>query len=225
MRNRYSDAERRTAQAIDALCRELGLGGQCDALWDHLFEQPLPSSELWRSGCASTSTRCAATSRGGAARRATARGVHGGLDRGGRAGPRADGPVVVVCGGFHAPALRALAAREAGAPDVPRAAEPGRASARSYLVPYSFRRLDSFAGYESGMPSPEFYQAVWEHGPEQAAGSACPRVVARLRGRGQHVSSADLIAASRMADGLARLRGHCGACARSTCSTGWRPRW
>ncbi len=34
----------------------------------------------------------------------------------------------------------------------------------SYLVPYSFRRLDSFAGYAAGMPSPAYFQALWEGG-------------------------------------------------------------
>ncbi|MEV0897869.1 DUF5682 family protein [Actinoplanes sp. NPDC049802] len=93
-----------------------------------------------------------------------------------------------------------------GWPAVPE--PPDGATARSYLVPYSFRRLDAFGGYQSGMPSPEYYQRLWESGPEQAARYLVTAVAERLRKRGQPVSTADLIAARAGAEALARLRGH-----------------
>ncbi|WP_433337343.1 DUF5682 family protein [Spirillospora sp. CA-294931] len=126
-----------------------------------------------------------------------------------RAGDR---PVLVVTGGFHTPALRAMLAAGPGGdepdgwPEVP--APPEDATGGSYLVPYSFKRLDSFTGYQSGMPSPEYYQRLWESGPERAAGALTEIVVTRLRERRQVVSTADLIAARTLTDGLARLRGH-----------------
>jgi hypothetical protein len=95
---------------------------------------------------------------------------------------------------------------EPGWPEVPE--PPTGATAGSYLVPYSFRRLDAFGGYQSGMPSPEYYQQLWESGAEQAARYLITAVAARLRRRGQPVSTADLIAARAGAEALARLRGH-----------------
>ena len=91
-------------------------------------------------------------------------------------------------------------------PEVP--ALPEGALGGSYLVPYSFRRLDSFDGYQSGMPSPAYYQALWERGPEGAAQGLVEAVAGRLRQRRQPVSTADLIAARATAEGLATIRGH-----------------
>src|SRR3954470_8688971 len=118
------------------------------------------------------------------------------------------GDVVAVCGGFHKPALERLHLEADGSvwPEFP-AAETAAQHGR-YLVPYSFKRLDSFVGYESGMPSPEYYQAVWERGPEQAAQAMLEQATRRLRKQKQTVSTADLIGVSTMAEGLARLRGH-----------------
>ncbi len=76
--------------------------------------------------------------------------------------------MVVVTGGFHRPALIRLA--EEGDPTWPELPEPpADAVVGSYLVPYSFRRLDAFDGYQSGMPSPAYYQHLWESGPGEAA--------------------------------------------------------
>ncbi|MFB9838889.1 DUF5682 family protein, partial [Actinoallomurus acaciae] len=91
-------------------------------------------------------------------------------------------------------------------PEVPRPAAGSVAG--SYLVPYSFRRLDAFSGYQSGMPSPEYYQRLWEQGAAAAADGLVEVVATRLRGRGVAVSTADLIAARTLSAGLARLRGH-----------------
>ena len=95
-----------------------------------------------------------------------------------RAGDR---PVVVVTGGFHRPALiRLLAGRDtastvdngaAGWPEVPRF--PEGAVGGSYLVPYSFKRLDAFHGYQSGMPSPGYHQRLWEAVWEDSEQEVC----------------------------------------------------
>ncbi|MFC9896335.1 DUF5682 family protein [Nocardia sp. NPDC127579] len=91
-------------------------------------------------------------------------------------------------------------------PEVP--AFPDGAVGGSYLVPFSFRRLDAFAGYQSGMPSPAYYQRLWAEGAERAAEAITEAVVSRLRMRGQVVSTADLIGARALTLGLSRLRGH-----------------
>src|SRR5690606_15710273 len=71
-----------------------------------------------------------------------------------------EGPVLVVCGGYHAPGLaRRWREVDTTMPQVPPpAGEPTSADDSdevrygSFLVPYSFHRLDSFTGYASGMP-------------------------------------------------------------------------
>jgi len=204
VRNRYSDGARRTSLAIDRLCERFGVDGM-DALWDHLFEQEIAVDVL--------EERLAAYFVG----------LRGDLDGGDRDGPREDfmagcvahytklakgRDVVVLTGGYHKPALEHLVPKESGdaLPELPLPDESVRRG--SFLVPYSFRRLDSFVGYESGMPSPQYYQSVWEEGLEAAPEALLETAVKRLRKKDQRVSAADLIAVRTMAEGLARMRGH-----------------
>lgn len=206
VRNRYSDGDRRTSQAIRELCDRLGVDGM-DALWDHLFEQPMPETVLEER------------------LRVYFDGLRGDEPGGDCDGPREDfmarciawaakdaeragRDVVVLTGGYHKPALEKLVPSMDGAewPTL----EPAPADVRrgSFLVPYSFKRLDSFVGYESGMPSPDFYQTLWEKGPEEAPEQMMRAAVTRLRAKEQRVSAADSIATRTMAEGLARMRGH-----------------
>jgi len=206
VRNRYSDRGRRRLSYVERLCRKLGVDG-LDALWDHLFEQPMHTDALAaRLDAYFEALRGEDDGRpaidGDDAREAmmAAHVAH--------AMAEDAGPVVVVCGGYHAPAL-ARRWREVDAPGPPRVPTPG-ADVRhgSYLVPYSFRRLDSFTGYEAGMPSPNYYQQLWEHGPRVAGERMLEAAVRRLRDKRQPLSAADLIAAETMTRGLMRLRGH-----------------
>jgi Family of unknown function (DUF5682) len=199
VRNRYHDRPQRGY--VERLCEKLRVDN-VDALWDHLFEQPLASNEL-----------AARLDEYFVAVRGEAPGDE-------RDAPREDfmrrcigwalaqgGDVLVVCGGFHAPALAST--QPSTEPDFPAVeAAPEGARQGSYLVPYSFKRLDSFVGYESGLPSPAYYDAVWELGPERAAETMLRRAAERLRDRKQLVSPADLIAYSTMTAALARVRGH-----------------
>ncbi|MFG2000709.1 DUF5682 family protein [Spirillospora sp. NPDC048911] len=207
-RNRYADDEQRYAEVMDRLCRRFAVDNT-DALWDHMVEVE-PDDHLEERLAAyfdlvrgEVATRQDSAHDDGAREAYMARWIRAAAAK---AGGRA---VVVVTGGFHRPALQALV-REPGDgdgwPEVP--SPPEGASGGSYLVPYSFRRLDSFTGYQSGMPSPEYYQRLWESGPEDAAQGLVEAVVARLRKRRQAVSTADLIAARTLTEGLARLRGH-----------------
>ncbi|MEH0936394.1 DUF5682 family protein [Micromonospora psammae] len=212
--NRYADADQRYADAVARLCATLAVDN-VDALWDHLFE--IGSDDGLAERLATYFDLLRGESEAGeddAAREAyMARWVRAARSR---AGGR---PVLVVTGGFHRPALIRLVdaappagsaagadVDDAGWPAVP-APDPG-AVASSYLVPYSFKRLDAFDGYQSGMPSPAYYQRLWEDGPERAADALVETVATRLRARRQPVSTADLVAARTMAGGLARLRGH-----------------
>jgi hypothetical protein len=209
--NRYSDAERRYADATDRLCRAFAVDN-VDALWDHLVEVADPEGLEARLDqyFAVVRGESEADPRDWAREAYMAHWIRATL-----AGT--DGPVLVVCGGFHAPALRQAVedgitvdglagADDAVLPVLP--APPEGVETGGYLVPYSFKRLDSFAGYQSGMPSPEYYQRLWEAGPEAAAATLVQRITKRLRDRGLHVSTSDLIGARSLTEGLARLRGH-----------------
>jgi len=199
--NRYSDAERRYTDATDRLCAAFAVDN-VDALWDHLVEVADADGLAERLDHYFDLVRGEAAADGhDTAREAyMAQWIRATL-------AEVDGPVLVVCGGFHAPALRRLAedgdAAFPALPEPPEGTETG-----GYLVPYSFKRLDAFAGYQSGMPSPEYYQRLWEAGPEEAAATLVQRITARLRRRGLHVSTSDLIGARSLTEGLARLRGH-----------------
>lgn len=231
--NRYADAEARYAEATDRLCRRFHVDS-VDALWDRMFESE-PDSEP-RSGDGGLAVRLEAyfdVVRGDAVADEGDRARELYMAAWVRAAMAAAGdrPVLVVTGGFHRPALVTLTGSAAsgdggdhagggdsgdGGPGAGRARggwpavpePPDGAVGGSFLVPYSFRQLDAFAGYQSGMPSPAYYQQLWEAGPD-AAGEALVRAVAgRLRGRGHPVSTAGLIAARGTALGLAALRGH-----------------
>ncbi|MFE4331776.1 DUF5682 family protein [Streptomyces sp. NPDC056831] len=213
--NRYADAEVRYAEATKRLCRQFAVDSS-DALWDRLFEVEPDGGLAERLDAYFALVRGDAEADAGDRARETymAAWVRAAVARAG------DRPVLVVTGGFHQPVLRTLTGSggesaagddgwERGAdgwPVVP--APPDGAMAGSFLVPYSFRQLDAFAGYQSGMPSPGYYQQVWEAGPEAAADGLLRVVVERLRARRFPVSTADLIAARSLAQGLTALRGH-----------------
>ncbi|HEY4459742.1 MAG TPA: DUF5682 family protein [Pseudonocardiaceae bacterium] len=200
--NRYADADARYAEVSERLCREFAVDN-VDTLWDHLVEiEPDDGIEDRLTTYFDMLRGESVAGADDTAREAyMARWVRAAVAEAG------DRPVVVVTGGFHQPALGALL----NEPDMdwPEVPTPDADSVgASYLVPYSFQRLDAFVGYESGMPSPEYYQRVWADGPAAAANGLVEVVVDRLRARKQRVSTADLIAARSLSEGLARLRGH-----------------
>ncbi|HEX6361247.1 DUF5682 family protein [Actinophytocola sp.] len=197
--NVYADAEARYADAMERLCQVYAVDN-VDTLWDHLFEVTGDTSGL--AAYFDVLRGAAAAGPSDTEREAfMAAWVRAAVADAG------DRPVVVVTGGFHRPALVTLAqSGDTAWPELP--APPDGATQGSYLVPYSFRRLDAFTGYQSGMPSPAYYQRLWEDGPARAATALMETVVRRLRKRKQRVSTADLIAARTQAEGLARLRGH-----------------
>jgi hypothetical protein len=197
--NVYADAEARYADAVERLCQVYAVDN-VDALWDHLFEVTGDTAGL--DAYFDVVRGAAAAGPSDTEREAfMAAWVRAAVADAG------DRPVVVVTGGFHRPALVALSGSgDTAWPVLP--SPPAGATHGSYLVPYSFRRLDAFTGYQSGMPSPAYYQRLWEDGPARAATALMETVVRRLRKRKQRVSTADLIAARTQAEGLARLRGH-----------------
>ena len=134
---------------------------------------------------------------------------------------RVQGPVVVVTGGFHTAELLATWQTAAARP-APTYKDSGDDGA--WLIRYSFDRLDSLNGYASGMPSPGYYQRVWERltsaAPQGAmddpftavALEALSGFAARLReqDQGDAASTALVQAGALQAVRLAALRGNVG---------------
>lgn len=125
------------------------------------------------------------------------------------------GPIVVVTGGFHTPELAARwqEAKPSAGGAVRDA--PGEA----WLIRYSFERLDALNGYASGMPSPGYYQQVWERleagddDPFTAVAIDSLARFARATRAEDHadaVSTALVQAAAAQAMRLAALRGNAG---------------
>jgi hypothetical protein len=117
----------------------------------------------------------------------------------------AAGPVAVVCGAWHVPALtgptRATEDRRllVGLP---------RAKIQATWAPWSLARLASGTGYGAGVDAPGWNQHIWRTwGRADSNSRWLARIGALLRTRGHGVSTADLIEAERLALALAALRG------------------
>lgn len=199
--NRYSDAHLNVSSRLVEIAHTLGFDST-DTLWDHLFEQradPLHlQAELAKYFDALRADEPPAP---GDDRREAfmAQWIAWAMRQASEAEH-----VLVVCGGYHKLALERL---WASAPTDPPQCDRPRDRVGSYLVPFSFRRMDSFAGYASGMPSPAFYQALWED-ETGAAERMLWAAISRLRGKAQRVSTSDAIAVNQLMHGLAALRGH-----------------
>ncbi len=204
--NRYSDRHLRASDRMDELCKTLGFE-DTDSLWDHLFEGP-SEPEVLRDRLNAYFTALRGDEPGGP--RDDPRESFMARWIGHAMREAAGAPVVVVCGGYHAPVLerawREHVAAPGDPPSPPRPPEGARVG--TYLVPYSFHRLDAFTGYQSGMPSPAYYQAVWEHGARDGAELMLRATTERLRKKRQQISAADLIGATAMTEGLTRIRAH-----------------
>lgn len=199
LENLYSDRHLLGSSRLLELAHTLGFENT-DTLWDHLFEQP-SSPEALGPRLDAYFQALRADEEGTESDRCReaymAQYLAWAMGQG--------GDVVVVCGGYHAPVLeRAWSTLPAEMP----ARTETYAHSGIYLVPFSSRRLDAFGGYASGMPSPAFYESVWDEGPEAGAERMFVRAIQALRAKKQRVSPAETIAAKTMAEGLRRLRGH-----------------
>jgi hypothetical protein len=115
-----------------------------------------------------------------------------------------DGPVAVVCGAWHAPALSEPlppAARDAAL----LRGTPRRKAALAW-VPWTHSRLAAASGYGAGITSPGWYHHLFTT-TEQTVIRWMTRVAGVLRARDLPVSSAHVIEAVRLAETLAAMRG------------------
>lgn len=195
-------------------------------LWDRLFELRGPQARLdWRGFFGDVFSWCAAARfdyepevlemEGSLAReRHMAAHLRRWRDR-------IQGSLVVVTGGFHTPELMATWQTTSASP-----ATGSKASVEdgAWLIRYSFDRLDALNGYASGMPSPGYYQRIWERltnvAPEPPTPDPFTAVAlealsgfaerTREEDRGDAASTALVQAAALQVVHLAVLRGNVG---------------
>jgi hypothetical protein len=200
---------------IAALCKRTGCRDGFE-LWDHLFETRL-GDEDWRRLLADVGAYCAGLRAATAAERIerdgdAAREAHMGacvIDA-----LEAGGPVVVVVGGFHAPALVEIVASGKR----PRTSRQREAS-RSYLIRYGFAALDALSGYAAGLPQPAYYDFLWRRANEapgaeiwrQAGLDLASSFAAAMRDTGHPIGLPQQVEMLRVAETLALLRGRPGA--------------
>ncbi|GAB2999044.1 DUF5682 family protein [Saccharothrix stipae] len=116
-----------------------------------------------------------------------------------------EGPIAVVAGAWHVPALRTLPPASVDA-----AALKGlpRKKISGTWVPWSHGKLSASSGYGAGVDSPGWYAHLWECAER---GDAVPRwfakVCAVLRAEDLPASTASAVEAVRLADALAAMRG------------------
>jgi hypothetical protein len=116
----------------------------------------------------------------------------------------ASGPVAVICGAWHAPALAGpLPAASADAALL--RGMPRRKTALTW-APWTHSRLASASGYGAGITSPGWYHHLFT-APDLIITRWLTRVAGVLREHDLPVSSAHVIEAVRLADTLAALRG------------------
>ncbi len=117
------------------------------------------------------------------------------------------GPVVVVCGAWHVPALDVLGRVPTAADDAAALRGLAKAKVAAAWVPWTHRRLSASSGYASGVASPGWYRHVFEHPGPAGVGRFFVEIARLLRRAGLGASPDDLIAGTRLADTLAALRG------------------
>lgn len=115
--------------------------------------------------------------------------------------------IVVVCGAFHAPVLNA----EDPAMSDEDVAKLPRAPVTRTLMPYSYFRLSSQSGYGAGNKAPAYFQALYDEAKQNGSTSGMGKwllteLAGRLRKAGMVRSTADVIEAVRLANGVAVLR-------------------
>ncbi|MGO8752856.1 MAG: DUF5682 family protein [Thermoguttaceae bacterium] len=169
-----------------------------DDLWDHLYEvgyRGVETAEFMRS----VLVYCALARRDYSEEALKADGCLAREQAMAAAIAEEQGRAVVVSGGFHSVALPQTV------PAMPAPMKLAPEDNQLVLMRYSFEQLDRLNGYASGMPSPEFYQRVWEG---QDPAQLMVEIARDCRRRNLGASTADAIEAVAHVQRLAGLRGH-----------------
>ncbi len=116
--------------------------------------------------------------------------------------------IAVVCGAWHAPALINL---ETDAADRQILADMPTVEIDLAWIPWTYSRLGTFSGYGAGIPSPGWYQHLWEMNQQHATPTESSvhwltKISTLLRAEDIDTSSAHIIEAVRLAEALAAMR-------------------
>lgn len=115
--------------------------------------------------------------------------------------------IVVVCGAYH---VDELGREQPPMTDAELDALPRAASALT-LMPYTYLRLSSMAGYGAGNNAPAYYELLWRGMASGSLAATAGRYIARIatfmRQRGTFRSTAEVIEGVRLANTLSALRG------------------
>jgi hypothetical protein len=116
--------------------------------------------------------------------------------------------IVVVCGAWHVPALD-IDADDAPTVGTDTATLRGLPKVKVAVawVPWTHRRLAAASGYSAGVESPGWYHHVFEHPGTDGVARFFVEAAGLVRRRGGAASPDHLIAATRLADTLAAMRG------------------
>ena len=114
------------------------------------------------------------------------------------------GPVAVVCGAWHVPALTAKHTATDDRALIKGA--PARKIAATW-APWTAPRLAFASGYGAGVTAPGWCRHLWETPAGQTTTRWLGRIARALRAEGQVVSTAGLIEAERLARALSAIRG------------------
>ncbi|RWN48304.1 MAG: hypothetical protein EOS03_06580 [Mesorhizobium sp.] len=115
-----------------------------------------------------------------------------------------DGPIAIVCGAFHVPALQAMRPLKED-----QALLKGLARRKSMMTwaPWTGPRLALGFGYGAGVVAPGWCKHLWQtRGQGDASVLWLAKIAAVLRAKGHLVSTASLIEAERLARTLAVIR-------------------
>ncbi|TJV43168.1 MAG: hypothetical protein E5Y02_11990 [Mesorhizobium sp.] len=115
-----------------------------------------------------------------------------------------DGPIAVVCGAFHVPALQAMRPQKE---DQALLKALARRKSTMTWAPWTGPRLALGFGYGAGVVAPGWCKHLWRtRGRHDAATLWLAMIAAVLRAKGHMVSTASLIEAERLARTLAVIR-------------------
>jgi hypothetical protein len=120
------------------------------------------------------------------------------------AGKEFEGPIAVICGAWHVPALQAAIS---GKDDKALLKGPSRKKSAMTWAPWTGPRLAFQHGYGAGVAAPGWSKHLWRmRGRADASSVWLAKIAGVLRGKGHMISTASLIDAERLALTLAAIR-------------------
>ncbi len=196
---------------VAALAKEQGCRDGYE-LWDHLFETQL-GTKGWRKFLSEVGAYCTGLRSMTPNAEILSQGDHGREHHMAAQIAKAQkkgGPIVVVAGGFHVPALIELLDN----PDLIKLPALEKGLGQSYMIRYGFKALDALNGYASGLPQPAYYDYLWQRAVEaqgqpqwrDTATDLISKFCTQMREDGNPVNLPSQVEMLRSAESLALLR-------------------